>query len=276
VVKRVTFFVYGLACYAVFLATFLYAVAFIGNLGAPTSLDGVATDPVGRAVAINTALLMLFAIQHSVMARPAFKSAWTRIVPKPIERSTYVLFSSVALMLLFWQWRPLGGTVWSVDSTAATIVLRSLFAFGWVLVLIATFLIDHFDLFGLRQVWLALLGQPYTSRPFATPWLYRYIRHPLYVGWLFAFWMTPTMTTAHLLFAIATTVYILIAIQFEEHDLIDEFGDAYRHYRQRVPMLIPLTGAAEDHRGSALARGRNHGQPKDAVRMGQDGRGWSV
>jgi len=241
VVKRISFFVYGLACYVVFLATFLYAIAFIGNLGVPTALDGPATDPIGLALAINIGLLGLFAIQHSVMARPAFKRLWTRVVPKPIERSTYVLFSSLALILLFWQWRPLGGTVWSVDSTGATVVLRTLFGFGWGLVLVATFLIDHFDLFGMRQVWLYLNGRPYTPRPFATPWLYRYVRHPLYVGWFFAFWATPTMTSAHLLFAVATSVYILLAIQFEEHDLVGEFGDTYEDYRRRTPMLVPLT-----------------------------------
>lgn len=245
-VKRISFFVYGLACYVVFLATFLYAIAFIGNLGVPTALDGPARDPIGLALAINIGLLGLFAIQHSVMARPAFKRLWTRIVPKPIERSTYVLFSSLALILLFWQWRPLGGTVWSVDSTGATIVLRTLFAVGWGLVLVATFLIDHFDLFGMRQVWLYLTGQPYTPRPFATPWLYRYVRHPLYVGWFFAFWATPTMTAAHLLFAVATSVYILLAIQFEEHDLVSEFGDTYRDYRRRTPMLVPFTKKEAD------------------------------
>ena len=245
-VKRIPFFVYGLACYVLFLGTFLYAIAFIGNLGTPTALDGPSTDPLGTALAINVGLLGLFAIQHSVMARPAFKRLWTRIVPKPIERSTYVLFSSLALILLFWQWRPLGGSVWSVDSTGATIVLRTLFAFGWGLVLLATFLIDHFDLFGMRQVWLYLRGTPYTARPFATPWLYRYVRHPLYVGWFFAFWATPTMTSAHLLFATATSVYILLAIQFEEHDLVGEFGDTYSEYRQRTPMLVPFTKKETD------------------------------
>lgn len=240
--KRILFFVYGLACYAVFFATFLYAIAFIGNLGAPTALDGPPLGPLARALAINTGLLALFAIQHSVMARPWFKQRWTRIVPKPIERSTYVLFSSLALILLFWQWRPLGGTVWSVDNAAAAIVLQALFAFGWGLVLVATFLIDHFDLFGLRQVWLYLIGRPYTRREFATPGPYRLVRHPLYVGWLFAFWMTPTMTLAHLMFAIVTTTYILLAIQFEERDLVSEFGNTYEEYRERVPMLVPFTG----------------------------------
>jgi protein-S-isoprenylcysteine O-methyltransferase Ste14 len=244
-VKRLVFFVYGVACYVVFLATFLYAIAFVGNLGTPTALDAPATGPIGRALAIDTALLALFALQHSIMARKEFKRRWTRIVPKAIERSTYVLFSSAALILLFWQWQPIGGIVWSVESTAATIVLRTLFAFGWGLVLISTLLIDHFDLFGLRQVWLNLKGQPYTPRPFTTPGPYRLVRHPLYVGWFFAFWMTPTMTIAHLVFAIATSAYILIAIQLEEHDLVREFGHTYEDYRRRVPMLVPFARAKQ-------------------------------
>ena len=240
--KRTTFFAYGVICYLVFLGTFLYAIGFIGNLGTPTALDDERTGSVAYALAVNTALLGLFAVQHSVMARKWFKQRWTRIVPKPIERSTYVLFSSLALILLFWQWQPLGGTVWSVDSRGAAAALRVMFAFGWILVLVATFLIDHFDLFGLRQVSLYLVGRPYTARPFATPGPYRLIRHPLYAGWFLAFWMTPTMTAAHLMFAIATSTYILLAIQFEEHDLVREFGHAYQEYRRRVPMLVPFTG----------------------------------
>jgi protein-S-isoprenylcysteine O-methyltransferase Ste14 len=239
--KRLLFFAYGVVCYLVFFATFLYAIAFIGNLGAPTALDGPAVEPLATALAINAGLLALFAVQHSVMARKWFKQRWTRIVPKPIERSTYVLFSSLALILLFWQWRPMGGVVWSVENPAGVIALRALFAFGWGLVLVATFLIDHFDLFGLRQVWLYLLGKPYTARDFGTPGPYRLVRHPLYVGWFFAFWMTPTMTLAHLVFSIATSTYILLAIQFEEHDLVREFGETYQDYRRRVPMLIPFT-----------------------------------
>jgi protein-S-isoprenylcysteine O-methyltransferase Ste14 len=238
--KRLAFFVFGAACYMVFLGTFLYAIAFIGNFGVATALDGPATEPLATAFMVNTGLLGLFAIQHSVMARKWFKQRWTRIVAKPIERSTYVLFSSLALILLFWQWRPMGGEVWSVDGTPA-LVLRALFAFGWGLVLVSTFLIDHFDLFGMRQVWLYLIGRPYTAREFTTPGPYRFVRHPLYVGWFFAFWMTPTMTLAHLMFAIATSTYILLAIQFEEHDLKREFGETYEDYRRRVPMLVPFT-----------------------------------
>ena len=238
--KRVAFFIYGVLCYAIFLATFLYAVGFIGGFGVPKTLDGPSTGPLAVSIAIDAALLALFAVQHSVMARRGFKERWTRIVPPVIERSTYVLLSSAALLLLFWQWRPLGGMVWSVSHPAGRVLLWSLFAFGWALVLVSTFLINHFDLFGLRQVWLSLRGRPYTALPFGTPGPYRLVRHPLYVGWFFAFWMTPTMTLAHLFFAIMTTAYILVAIQFEERDLIHAHGDSYEQYRRRVPMLIPF------------------------------------
>jgi methanethiol S-methyltransferase len=238
--KRIMFFVYGSVSYSIFLGTFLYAIGFIGNLWVPRTLDGQASGSFGVALAIDVGLLTLFAVQHSVMARKWFKEWWTRIVPKPIERSTYVLFSSVALILLFWQWQPLGGVVWSIEDPIGRFVLRALFAFGFALVLLSTFLINHFDLFGLRQVWLYLLGRPYTTLTFGTPGPYRLVRHPLYVGWLFAFWATPTMTLAHLLFSIATTAYILIAIQFEERDLVREHGDDYEAYRRSVPMLIPF------------------------------------
>ncbi len=239
--KRIAFFAYGSLSYLIFLGTFLYAVGFIGNFGVPTTLDGAARDPLGVALAIDVGLLTLFAVQHSIMARKWFKEWWTRIVPKPLERSTYVLFSSLALILLFWQWRPLGGVVWSIEDPIGQLVLRGMFAFGWALVLISTFLINHFDLFGLRQVWLYLRDRPYTALPFGTPGPYRLVRHPLYVGWLFAFWSTPTMTLAHLLFSIATTAYILLAIQFEERDLASEHGESYEAYRRSVPMLIPFT-----------------------------------
>jgi protein-S-isoprenylcysteine O-methyltransferase Ste14 len=243
-VKRLMFFVYGCAAYLIFLGTFLYAIAFVGGFFVPTRLDGPPDAPLAMAVAIDIALLGVFAVQHSVMARRWFKERWTRIVPWAIERSTYVLCASLALMLLFWQWRPIGGEIWSVDNAAVRAALWALFVFGWALVLVTTFLINHFDLFGLRQVWLPLVGKPYTKVPLATPAPYRLVRHPLYLGFLFAFWMTPDMTLAHLLFAIATTAYIVLAIQFEERDLVHEHGRSYEEYRRRVPMLIPGTTAA--------------------------------
>jgi len=239
-IKRIAFFAYGVVCYAIFFGTFLYAIGFIGGFGVPRTLDGERSGPLPAAVAIDAGLLALFALQHSIMARDWFKEAWTRIVPKPLERSTYVLFSSAALILLFWQWRPLGGVIWSVENDTARIALRALFAFGWALLLLSTFLINHFDLFGLRQVWLFLTGKPYTSLRFATPGPYKVVRHPLYVGWLFAFWMTPVMSSAHLLFAALATGYILVAIQFEERDLVRHHGE-YADYRKRVPMLVPFT-----------------------------------
>lgn len=247
--KRILFFAYGVFSYLVFFATFLYAICFIGNFWVPRTLDGAADGPFWTSFAIDVGLLGLFAVQHSLMARKWFKDWWTWIVPKPLERSTYVLFSSLALILLFWQWRPLGGVVWSVENPAGVFALRTIYAFGWALLLFATFLINHFDLFGLRQVWLYLRGLPETPLPFATPALYRVVRHPIYVGWLLIFWMTPLMTTAHLLFSIATTTYILIAIQFEERDLVREYGEAYEEYRRSVPMLVPFTGRRRSESG---------------------------
>jgi len=244
-IKRILFFLYGSVSYVLFLGTFLYAIGFIGNFGVPRTLDGVASAPLGISLAIDVLLLTVFAVQHSVMARKWFKEWWTRMVPKPLERSTYVLFSSVALIALFALWQPLGGVVWSVEDPAGRLVLRGLFAFGWALVLVSTFLINHFDLFGMRQVWLYLMGRPYTTLRFGTPGPYRLVRHPLYVGWLFAFWMTPVMTFAHLLFSIATTAYILLAIQLEERDLVREHGESYEEYRRSVPMLIPSIRKSE-------------------------------
>ena len=237
--KRAAIFIYGVACYAVFFATFLYAVGFIGNFGVPKSMDSPRAVSLGMALAVDLGLLALFAVQHSVMARPAFKRRWTRIIPESAERATYVLFSSLALSLLFWLWQPMGGEIWNVSSPAGVKFLYGLYAFGWLLLLYVTFLINHFDLFGLRQVWLQLIGRPYSSVPFVTPWLYRQVRHPLYIGWFTIVWATPTMTVAHLVFAAMCTVYILFAIQLEEHDLIVAHPE-YAEYRQRVPMLIPF------------------------------------
>jgi methanethiol S-methyltransferase len=238
IVKRALILVYGLASYAVFFATFLYAIGFIGNFGVPKTIDSPRDVSLAAALWIDFALLGLFAIQHSVMARPAFKRWWTRIVPEAAERSTYTLFSSLALIALFALWQPLGGLVWQVNSPVGVAALYGGYAFGWVLLLVSTFLINHFDLFGLRQVWLYFLGKPYTPVPFRMPALYRMVRHPLYVGWLFTFWCTPTMTVTHLVFALATTGYILIAIQFEERDLVAAHPE-YADYRRQVPMLVP-------------------------------------
>jgi protein-S-isoprenylcysteine O-methyltransferase Ste14 len=239
-IKRLSIFVYGVLSYAVFFATFLYAIGFVGNLWVPKSMDSAPAVPFTTALLIDLALLGVFAIQHSVMARPAFKRWWTRIVPEAAERSTYTLLSSLALILLFAYWQPLGGVVGNVTAPLGKALLYGAFAFGWGLVLASTFLINHFDLFGLRQVWLQLLNKPYRPLQFGTPLFYRYVRHPLYVGWFFAFWATPTMTLTHLVFAIATTAYILIAIQLEERDLIDAHPE-YAEYRRNVPMLVPFT-----------------------------------
>ncbi len=243
-ITRWTVFVFGAVSYLLFLAAFLYAVGFVGGFAVPTTLDDPATGSIAAALLVDGLLLMVFALQHSVMARPWFKALVTRVVPKAAERSLYVLASNLALFLLFWQWQPIGGTVWELTSPAARLAAYVVFALGWTTVLVTTFLINHFDLFGLRQVWLFLRGRPYTTLRFATPGLYRHVRHPLYVGWFLAFWATPTMTAAHFFFALMTTAYILVAIRFEERDLEAVHGAPYAEYRRRVPMLLPRIGGA--------------------------------
>jgi len=236
---RLVAVIYGALCYAFFLSVFLYAIGFVGNLLVPTSIDVGPESPLAEALIIDVVLLGVFAFQHSIMARPAFKRWWTRFIPEPIERSTYVLFASSALALLLWQWRPITPVVWSLDGVAA-IVMQVVFWAGWALVLLSTFLINHFELFGLRQVWQNLTRAKRSDPAFRTPLFYRVVRHPLYLGFILAFWATPVMTAGHLLFAAATTAYILIAIQLEERDLISVFGQTYTDYRKRVSMLIPL------------------------------------
>ena len=250
--KRVSFFVYGLASYGCFLVAFLYAIAFVGGFVVPRRLDGPLEGSLATALGIDCALLTIFAVQHSVMARRWFKEWWTQFVPPTIERSTYVLAASLALLLLFWQWRPIGIQIWSIENATVGAVIWTLFGAGWATVLAVTFWIDHFDLFGLRQVWLPLVGRPYTAVSFRTPLPYRFVRHPLYFGFLMAFWMTPTMTLAHLVFAVATTAYIVLAIQFEERDLVSVHGAAYEDYRRRVPMLVP--GRRTNGDGPAVRR----------------------
>lgn len=232
-------FLYGIVCYAVFLAAFLYAIGFVGNFVVPKSIDSGLTVPLQEAILVNVVLLGVFALQHSVMARPEFKRWWTKIVPRSIERSTFVLFASLALLLLYWQWRPITTSVWSVDNRLGRALFHGIYLFGWLIVFLGTFMINHFDLFGLRQVYHRLRNREYTELGFRIPMFYRFLRHPIMLGFIIAFWAMPEMTVGHLLFSAATTIYILIAIQLEERDLVRHFGDQYREYRRKTPMLIP-------------------------------------
>jgi methanethiol S-methyltransferase len=242
---KIAAFIYGLAAYIVFFLTFLYAIGFVTGLVVPKSIDTGTVVPIMEALIVNILLMSLFAVQHSVMARPQFKVWWTQFVPKSVERSTYVLFASVALILLFWQWRPMPTVVWQVTEPTAAMVITGLSFVGWLLVLTSTFLINHFELFGLHQVANNLVGRSMPAVRFKTPVLYKIVRHPIYLGFIIAFWVAPVMTIGHLLFAAVTTAYILVGIFLEERDLIELFGDEYRHYCERVSMLIPWLKSAE-------------------------------
>jgi protein-S-isoprenylcysteine O-methyltransferase Ste14 len=239
--KRMFSFAYGTFAYVCFLVTFLYAIGFVGDVLVPKSINSGSAGPVGTAVAINVALLSLFAVQHSGMARRSFKQFWMKIVAPPIERATYVLFSCAALGLMYWQWQPIPMVIWDVENPAGRAVILGLFASGWVIVLLSSFMINHFDLFGLRQVWLHLQQKRYGEVRFRTVGFYKFVRHPLQTGFLIAFWATPTMTAGHLLFSVVVTAYILVAVKFfEERDLVRMFGNTYRRYQQQVAMFLPL------------------------------------
>jgi len=237
--KRLLALVYGILCYLFFLGTFLYTIGFVGNVGVPKSIDSVPTSPPLEAAVIDAFLLSIFAVQHSVMARHAFKQQWTRIVSWYLERSTFVLAATLALALVLWQWRPITPVVWDLRGTVFASLLAVLFWVGWAILLISTTLINHFELCGLDQVWAYFHGREFERPPFKTPAFYRCVRHPLYLGFVIAFWSAPVMTAGHLLFSIATTGYILVGIYFEERDLVRAYGEAYREYRRRVPMLFP-------------------------------------
>lgn len=244
---RILAFLYGVVSYVIFLLTFLYAIGFVGNLAVPKSVDtGPAAATLPRALVMNFMLLGIFGLQHSIMARPAFKQWWTRFIPTPVERSTFVLFSSLALILLFWQWRPIGDVIWEANNAILIYTLWGLFFLGWGIVLLSTYLINHFDLFGLRQVYLYSKSIDYTDLDFKEILFYKIVRHPIMLGFIIAFWATPRMTGGHLLFSAVTTVYVIVAIQLEERDSVAVHGTAYEEYRRRVSMLVPIPKMGQD------------------------------
>ena len=238
--SRILAFIYGLICYLIFFATFIYTIGFVGNLIVPKTLDSDLNGTLIQGILIDILLIGVFAIQHSLMARPSFKEWWKKIIPNSIERSTYVLMSSLALLLLFWQWRSLGGIIWNIQNPIISNIIYGIFALGWLIALLSKFMINHFDLFGLRQVYLYLRGQEYEYLGFRTPGFYKYVRHPIMLGFVIAFWATPIMTVSHLIFALGLTIYMLVGIKLEETDMISIYGNLYQEYRQQVSMLIPL------------------------------------
>jgi protein-S-isoprenylcysteine O-methyltransferase Ste14 len=252
--SRILVPLYGAASYVVFLASFLYAIAWLGGFAVPKTIDSGAAAPLAEALPVNLALLTAFALQHSIMARPGFKRWWTRFVPPAVERTTFVLCASLLLFAICLGWRPLPAAVWQLEGAGA-VAMWALFATGWLIVLAATFMINHFELFGLRQVWLHARGQAYTAPRYVERFFYRFVRHPIMLGFLVAFWAAPTMSQGHLLFAVTTTLYILVALQLEERDLVAEHGTAYESYLKRVPMLVPgLKGRGREGRAQGLER----------------------
>lgn len=239
--KKILSLMYGVICYLAFFCTILYAIGFVGNIIVPKTIDSTPHTSLLNAIIIDAFLLLLFALQHSIMARPAFKKWWTTIIPEHLERSTYVLLASLCISLMMWQWQPVGGIIWQVENEAVKTLLLFTYLLGWLIVFGSTFLINHFDLFGMRQVWLYFNDKPYTNLRFRVPFMYKLVRHPLYMGFIIAFWSASVMTVTHLLFAVLTTGYILTAIQFEEKDLLKTYGENYRSYKRWTPMIIPFT-----------------------------------
>lgn len=253
--SRMGVFLYGVVAYGLFFFVFLYMIGFVGNMIVPKSIDSGEQSPFGLALLVNTVLVGLFAVQHSVMARPAFKSWWTSVIPKPMERSTYVLLTSLILVLLFWLWQPLPAIIWDVGHPLATSLLMGLFFLGWLIVLFGSFIIDHFDLFGLRQVYLHLRNRSYIHPPFVVRSMYRFVRHPLMVGFLIAFWAAPTMTAGHLLFSLLMTGYILVGVVLEERDLARQLGPDYERYRSETPMFLPSLSPQRNAKSARLGGG---------------------